>query len=130
MRGFRVWLKRESRWLKNDEFKINPDGSVSTYGIFVNKEGLVRRDFIGFCYRSGEQIFEGDIVLFPDGGHGRHFLVCYGGPYDDAGFGITAKNAGGLSDSPIDSWDRLNPRYAEKLTKVGNIHENPELLES
>ncbi len=88
--------------------------------------------FTGLCDKNGKKIFEGDIlddrkenecvgvIVFEDGAFRVKWygittmLYPYG--YDDAGFGEIKT-------------EHLDMYYIDKFEIIGNIHDNPELLE-
>lgn len=69
--------------------------------------------FTGLCDRNGNKIFEGDIIRY--GYDEAHFVVCYkGGAFRMLNY------VDGCSSA-------IWPAYAWMI--LGNIHDNPELLE-
>jgi uncharacterized phage protein (TIGR01671 family) len=137
MRGFRVWFKRESRWLKDSEFKINANGTISSFGIYTNQEGLIRCDQTGLKDKNGKEVWEGDIVhverndSFPSYNQAiivyeenrGMFMLLYIKPTNPKGI---------LAQVAITSEDRT--RMFEQCTGweievIGNEYEHPELTE-
>lgn len=131
---FRAWNKLKGRWedklcLYLDDSKI---GDVSE--CFHNEEDSEAYDiqqYTGLKDRNGTEIYEGDI-LREDWGHGetRDYTVEWG---EDGWFLImlgcekwTIKEA---MKEPCESQPRMVYFYHDMIV-VGNIFENPELLEN
>ena len=74
--------------------------------------------FIGLCDKNGVRIFEGDIIEYTDGCNDWLGAVKYDG--DDAQFVV--RFIGG----DVESFDNL---YSVDCEVIGNVHDNPELLE-
>ena len=134
MRRFRVWHTELGRYLKDNEFYINPDGSVySAFESYDNKirktdyieifsrddfdEGyLIREDDTGLKDKNGKEIFIGDIVSEHNGDIIGEIIQKPSGEYCIAWIGIY----GGSSVL----YDELS-----MCEVIGNIHENADLLE-
>jgi uncharacterized phage protein (TIGR01671 family) len=108
---FRAWFRRESRWLNDHEYKIIPNGQISTMGVFPSSTDISLMQFTGLKDKSGKEIYEGDVILFSDE---RWEIV-----YAECGFFITQKGK-------ISQWLAL---VLNKSEVIGNIYENKELLE-
>lgn len=59
---FRVWHTMERRWLKEDEFKINANGEIATYGLYVHASKLIVEQWVGLEDKKKVDIYEGDII--------------------------------------------------------------------
>lgn len=73
--------------------------------------------YTGLTDRNGRKIFEGDIVRYGDGLHRVVFEQRNGTAY----FGIAI--------SEIETWHFDNSVPAKQMEVIGNISDNPELLE-
>ena len=132
MTRFRVWHTELSRYLKDNEFYINPDGSVySAFESYDNKnirtnyiENFSRDDFdegyiiveqyTGLKDKNGKEIYERDIVEYDWYiRNDKSYRVKERVVFDDMGARLGN--------------DRI--RNCSNVEVIGNIHENPDLLE-
>ena len=128
MRGFRVWHTKLNRYLKDDEFYVDSDGSVySSFEVYNDEiietdyienfsrddfdEGhIVREDDTGLKDKNGKEIYEGDICRCS-------FGECGVVNYRYGEFCIVGDDIVGMS-----LWK------GKAFDIIGNVHENPELL--
>ena len=111
---FKVWDSKRCVWLTPDEFLIDNQGRVIDCGVVDSyataREGLVLVEYTGLKDKNGVGIFEGDVIRWYDG------LVPRG------------------TDSTKLSTVRWNSTFAmfdgihRTGEAIGNIHENPELV--
>jgi uncharacterized phage protein (TIGR01671 family) len=119
---FRAWDKTEKKYRKfdgmHDTMVISTDGKIDYYNL-QNGSGYdeyILEQFTGLLDKNGKRIFEGDVckLTYRDCGlvSSRLFNVeyIYGG--------FSPFNGGG-NDDVFNDWVEV----------VGNIHDNPELLE-
>ena len=95
------------------------DGQPSDH-IMVHPETVGQ--FTGLFDKNGKKIFEGDVVLYPwnDQDKPERFTIKF--------------KDGQFVASPIketeDYWDFMVGGYSKEMEVIGNIHDNPELLEN
>jgi len=116
---FRAWDESRMKGLKkNDFFSIRNDGYTSISLPSSNEPKLMQ--YTGLTDKNGVEIYEGDIVKFK-------WLGEYTGviKYEDCGFGLSYN----ANDEQMNV--AMRRFYFDKNAEViGNIHENPELLEA
>ena len=88
--------------------------------------------YTGFVDINGTKIFEGDVFQLEDDiigvvdfNHGCFFLTEYGlrGVWTESGYDECGGGWGVIDREPMHFW------HISKLEVIGNIHDNPELLE-
>lgn len=124
---FRAWLKKEQKmdnyidhisWLEDELYCI---GDGITY--MVSAEDLVLMQSTGLRDKNGKEIFEGDIVQFEDCYTETDFLYVNTGivEWSQGSFTITNRDS-------VEMGDLLDGEFLD-VTIIGNVYENPELLE-
>ena len=120
---FRAWLKKEQKmdnyidhisWLEDELYCI---GDGITY--MVSAEDLVLMQSTGLVDKNGKEIFEGDVLDYK----GRKALVRWHGSYASFIYRFVDE----LQKRKTE-WKPLYLAYM-KCEIIGNIYENPELLE-
>ena len=120
---FRAWLKKEQKmdnyidhisWLEDELYCI---GDGITY--MVSAEDLVLMQSTGLVDKNGKEIFEGDILDY----RGRKALVRWHGSYASFIYRFVDE-----LQKRNTEWKPLYLAYM-KCEIIGNIYENPELLE-
>jgi hypothetical protein len=106
---FRAWDKEKAKMDKN--FRFDEFNDVNDY--FADDD-FVFMQYTGLKDQNGKEIYEGDIILLPNGNLGEIF---WGNFY--AGFEISFNGA-----FP----EELDVRLAGSSEIIGNIYENKELL--
>jgi uncharacterized phage protein (TIGR01671 family) len=131
MRGFRAWHTKLNRYLKDDEFYVDSDGSV--WALFeTDDDGILETRYTGICTRkdfdngyviredstglkdkNGKEIYEGDIVDYNSDGD------CIGVvKFEAPEFILTKTN----------NWGTMFLKGECHQAIIGNIHENQDLL--
>jgi uncharacterized phage protein (TIGR01671 family) len=108
---FRAW---DGESMNYGGFNIHCSGKIQKE-CFINNEILNVMQFTGLQDKDGDDIYEGDIVdgvLYKDYSKHVGFIL-----YDYNGYRIKTNTKS------------LGLDLTEKLTVIGNIHQNPELLE-
>lgn len=124
---FRAWLKKEQKmdnyidhisWLEDELYCI---GDGITY--MVSAEDLVLMQSTGLVDKNGKEIFDGDIVQFEDCYTETDFLYVNTGivEWSQGSFTITNRDS-------VEMGDLLDGEFLD-VTIIGNVYENPELLE-
>lgn len=118
---FRVWDKFCETWLT--DFAINQDGEINK---FFNSEEALKRRFVlmqstGLKDKNGKLIYEGDILIQKEenGGPTKKLVIWE----EDGGYL-------GLKDLKKSFFGVVTfHRFGYTYEVIGNIYENPELLE-
>ncbi len=93
--------------------------------VYSRMEGVKHEtvgQYTGLTDKNGKKIFEGDVVLYPwnDEDKPERFTIKF--------------KDGHFVASPVketdDYWDFMVGGYSEEMEIIGNIHDNPELLQA
>ena len=123
---FRAWDKTTSKlhvvngiYCDNKKIHYIDDNRVR----FVGFDNVIIMQSTGLFDKSGKEIYEGDVVQFEDCSEASHFLYINTGIVEwcQGGFHVTNRDSVSMED--LLDGDLL------EVTIIGNIYENPELLE-
>lgn len=126
---FRAWRRTEKE-LIYDALQIRNiglgDGSVIADERVQQGDELDWMQYTGLKDRNGKEIYEGDIVQSIDWGQPKRAraMVIFEG-YE---WKTVPKNRGSHKTA-YDLWSQVWGKEGEFVEVIGNIHENPELLE-
>lgn len=120
---FRAWDKENEEYMNGYDVLLKYDGSViSRYALAVFDTDMpvnvIIEQYTGLKDKNGKEIYEGDIVEYTTcyyGNEKRHRKVVEWEEWDSDDFG-EPHNLGYFD-------------LSEGMEIIGNIHENPELLE-
>ena len=122
---FRVWDKEEKRYiyrtlreLLNGIGNDCPDWESSAFRHLVLFGDAIPEASIGLCDKNGKEIWEDDLYKTPDG-------IVYRIQMAVDGWGLFSKTEKGAVKSLY--WENVCTHTQGEV--IGNIHENPELLE-
>lgn len=127
---FRAWDSVKKEMFK-DTFAITESGQVvvveqefvTSTPDYVFVEHLVIMQSAGLHDKNGKEIFEGDIVQFED------YYIESDLPYINRGIVEWSQGQFTITNrASVEMEDLLDGEFLD-LTIIGNIHENPELLE-
>ena len=137
---FRAWNKGNNEWLVDDEIAIYLDGSVAAFenkplpiNLFPEYYPLITIvQFTGLYDKNGKEIYEGDILKWKcshgsitgKGKIGLHTVtIQWGHLTSQHGYSLTIYKNGERYATEKSYWNR------EDREIIGNIYENPELIE-
>lgn len=105
-------------WNKIDKVMISlPNSPRMVNGELVCDDDDILLEYIGLADKSGVDIFEGDAFTTDD--FTSDFICVVTWSNDDCAFIL---KSGGQSS-------KIDPNYLKSFKLIGNIHENPELIE-
>lgn len=126
---FRVWDKRNKKWIKDESIYINQDGQLCKLqaACYDGETWLDEEDidnvevnfFTGIYGKDSNEIYEGDIVFAELGEVYNGLLISH---IEEFGVIKFIDGMFDLNSYPIGIFDLIEIK--------GNIHENPELLQN
>ena len=127
---YRAWKKSGKELGRVGQITFELDGSVShvlfkgkflDFNVPINEIELMQST--GLIDKNGKEIFEGDIVQFEDCYTETDFLYVNTGivEWSQGSFTITNRDS-------VEMGDLLDGEFLD-VTIIGNVYENPELLE-
>lgn len=90
----------------------------------ARQDDIVIMQYTGLKDKNGKEIYEGDIIRSDTSGH--YWKVCFGYSFNFTGW--YGQSVGNGEKTPINTDFQSDINSAIAL--VGNIHENPEILQS
>ena len=126
---FRAWDNQNEYWYERDKFCMNGCGDIYVYvdneWIDAPNDVVILMQYTGLKDKNGKEIYEGDIcsvcgvVIFHHGSFGKKSQWSKGfTPFYEYNV-IPTTDSGGIVNSKLTS---------EDFEVIGNIYENPELL--
>jgi len=120
---FRIWCANKKEWEKNN-CVISLSGSLFDMDnrIIMRRETHILEFSTGLHDKNGKEIFEGDIVEII---HPCWYSKCKT-EFKNGGFIFTELN-NPVENSAVTTYSFMRNKW--KIEVIGNIHDNPELLE-
>lgn len=131
---FRVWDKKQNRMFSHKLInQYDKDGYVLWGDIFSGREETAEiMQFSGLKDASGVNIYEGDIVTVNGNTKTARLNKNYTITFMDGAFCVTARHSRDSFNNSITIRDLMfqavNANHKLVLIVIGNIYENPELL--
>lgn len=131
---FRVWDKEQKRMLSHKLIdSYDKDGVILWGDIFSGKDKTVElMQYTGLKDYNNVKIYEGDIVTVNGNTYSASINKNYTITFIDGAFCVTARKLGDSLNNSITIRDLMfqaeNANHKLILIVVGNIYENPELL--
>ena len=118
---FRAWRKNKMLGPFTLEEMLN---AAAQNGFHLNAPSqVILEQYTGLKDRNSVDVYDGDIVkgiASPPDGQGKiEFTGVVKWDLEDTGFYFEANG----------NWPCIKPLFVESFEKIGNIHENPELIE-
>ena len=127
---FRVWSESRKKWLNECMFDMEVKGAYdfsSDASMRYNyKTDVIVEQFTGLTDKNGVEIYEGDVIEFSS--HWDKHVCAVSFNKCKFGFGREIKGDLGINDD-CDLFSFMSGSGCNSYTVIGNIHQNPELLE-
>lgn len=136
---FRAWDKSDKRWAEVHRLAAVLNGSevyyidktTTWFDVAGFNRNLELMQFTGLTDKNGKEIYEGDVITSPSVGNLKQGSVEWG----TCGFVVREQGVHGSKDGTwtevLSSWAYpLDGQGALRGEIIGNIYENPELLEN
>ena len=135
---FRAWDKVSNKYREfdgmHDTMTINEDGKVEYYNLQNGSGGdeYILEQFTGLVDKHGKRIFEGDIYVTD---YNQHTLknnvqvLSVGGAFCGGKTCLRCSPLAWISEEDNEEL-YLDEEFLNHVVVIGNIHDNPELLES
>ena len=116
---FRAWCKSEKKMIYNiqNEFEERIELGMDCFSDYLKNDDFIVEQYTGLKDKNGKMIYEGDIVKMPD--------WAVEPKYKKVSF---VKLSCGFEPFVNGCFECVSPD-SEEVEVIGNIHENPELLE-
>ena len=116
---FRAWYKPEKKMIYNiqNEFEERIELGMDCFSDYLKNDDFIVEQYTGLKDKNGKMIYEGDIVKMPD--------WAVEPKYKKVSF---VKLSCGFEPFVNGCFECVSPD-SEEVEVIGNIHENPELLE-
>lgn len=120
---FRIWKKSIKKYIDLTTFTITNDGEITALvssniiELVLSKDDYILEQYTGIKDTNGKEIYEGDIVTLCGEWEDIENDDCQVVTFSGGCFRIG------------DGYESEAGRYLEDWRVIGNIHENPELLE-
>lgn len=119
---FRAWDKKNKNMMVVHSIKFGSGGTPWIIDGYHYAEDLILMQYIGLKDKNGEEIYEGDILKAADGFVGVVTYIDFRAQFVGKNIGTSFENEG------FDTLYTKDGRfYSAEI--IGNIYENPELLE-
>jgi len=117
---YRAWDKKQKKWIGANLHMSVTDGSLwwqFGYGCDIlskeERENIELSEYTGLKDKNGKEIYEGDVLRAFDRNYEVKIVITNSRAFVD--YGYSEEHNG-----PCDSWTEI----------IGNIYENPELMET
>jgi len=128
---FRAWDTQLKAMIGSDErdFAVSFDGFISVYNgeeLCDELTTLELMQYTGLKDKNGKEIYEGDLIKYEAGA----WVDCYGAWQEKSTIEKVEIEPLGTNPFSATGYDDITIFYPENGQVIGNIYENPELLEN